>query len=169
MTDTARELALIFHPDPPESTEENDNFYQEQLKAIKAARKAAEAYFTSIEPSDPVLDQLNQLSIAKQHLEELIRLLLAYARDFTRPEPYRLHALATATGMSISGVRTAYGQNEKDIVAERIQRGDRHHSPPESSCPQDDYVPIGYIQPGYRVANWLIPPLSRPVNWEEPT
>ena len=37
-----------------------------------------------------------------------IRLLLAFAREHSRPRPYRLAELAEATGMSISGVRTAY-------------------------------------------------------------
>lgn len=40
------------------------------------------------------------------------RLLLAYAREFTDPRPYRLEDLARAAGMSVSGVRTAYDHDE---------------------------------------------------------
>jgi hypothetical protein len=41
-----------------------------------------------------------------------IRMLCAYARELTTPRPYRLADLAEAAGMSISGVRTAYGTRD---------------------------------------------------------
>ena len=41
-----------------------------------------------------------------------MRLLIAYGREFTQPRPYKLEALAAAAGMSISGTRTAYGEDE---------------------------------------------------------
>ena len=41
-----------------------------------------------------------------------MRVLIAYGREFTRPRPYRLEDLARAAGMSISGVRTAYADDE---------------------------------------------------------
>jgi hypothetical protein len=172
MTDTARELALIFCPDPADRLEdEDDTAYQARLKAARAARAEAEIHFRSVEvDDDPLLDQLRQISATKRHLEELTRLVLAYARDFTRPEPYRLQALANATGMSVSGVRTAYGEQQKHAVADRIKRSDRDntvHAPPSVTATADDYyVPTRYSQPGYRVSNWLLPPLSRPASWE---
>ena len=46
-----------------------------------------------------------------------MRLLIAYGREFTRPRPYRLEDLARAAGMSISGIRTAYDQDEIAEVA----------------------------------------------------
>jgi hypothetical protein len=46
-----------------------------------------------------------------------MRLLIAYGREFTRPRRYRLEDLARAAGMSISGVRTAYDDNEVAEVA----------------------------------------------------
>ena len=46
-----------------------------------------------------------------------MRLLIAYGREFTRPRPYRLEDLARAAGMSISGVRTAYDDDEIAEVA----------------------------------------------------
>jgi hypothetical protein len=47
-----------------------------------------------------------------------MRRLLAYGREFTRPRPYRLADLADASGMSISGVRTAYDDHEIQQVAQ---------------------------------------------------
>jgi AraC-like DNA-binding protein len=49
--------------------------------------------------------------------EARMRLLIAYGREFTRPRPYRLEDLARAAGMSISGVRTAYDDDEVAEVA----------------------------------------------------
>jgi hypothetical protein len=49
--------------------------------------------------------------------EARMRLLIAYGREFTRPRPYRLEDLARAAGMSISGIRTAYDENEIAEVA----------------------------------------------------
>ena len=47
-----------------------------------------------------------------EDLTYAMRLLIAYARHFTHPRPYKLIDLANATGMSISGVRTAYQAEE---------------------------------------------------------
>jgi AraC-like DNA-binding protein len=49
--------------------------------------------------------------------EARMRLLIAYGREFTRPRPYRLEDLARAAGMSISGIRTAYDEDEIAEVA----------------------------------------------------
>lgn len=48
-----------------------------------------------------------------------MRLLIAYGREFTRPRPYKLEDLAGAAGMSVSGVRTAYDDDEVAEVARR--------------------------------------------------
>lgn len=47
-----------------------------------------------------------------------MRLLVAYGREFVAPRPYKLDDLAQATGMSISGVRTAYDDDEIVEVAQ---------------------------------------------------
>ena len=52
-----------------------------------------------------------------------MRLLIAYARRFTHPRPYKLIDLAEAAGMSISGVRIAYGNEELAQLAELLGRG----------------------------------------------
>ena len=70
--------------------------------------------------SDPVLEALAQLRTTREDAHTALRLLLAYARTVTYPRPYTLAALAEATGMSISGVRTAYTQRDITTIAQRL-------------------------------------------------
>jgi AraC-like DNA-binding protein len=69
--------------------------------------------------SDPVLAALVDARRRRDQAECDIRVLLAYARELTRPRPYRLTDLAAAAGMSISGVRTAYTREHIE-AAERL-------------------------------------------------
>lgn len=71
---------------------------------------------------DPVLGTLAALYRQRLDAESNIRLLLAYAREFVEPRPYRLVDLAQAAGMSVSGVRTAYTTDEIHQVARAIDR-----------------------------------------------
>jgi hypothetical protein len=64
--------------------------------------------------------------------EAQVRLLIAYGREFTRPRPYRLEDLARAAGMSISGVRTAYDEDE---IAEVTRLTGARASPPTRADP----------------------------------
>lgn len=61
---------------------------------------------------DPLLACLARARDQMLAAERDRRLLLAYAREFTEPRPYRLEDLARAAGMSVSGVRTAYDHDE---------------------------------------------------------
>jgi hypothetical protein len=63
---------------------------------------------TSWQASDPVLAALRAARARRDQADRDIRILLAYARELATPRPYRLGDLAAATGMSLSGVRTAY-------------------------------------------------------------
>jgi hypothetical protein len=65
--------------------------------------------------ADPVLSTIAGLRAQQRAADAAIRRLLAYAREFNRPAPYRLADLATAAEMSISGVRTAY--TDRDVAA----------------------------------------------------
>jgi hypothetical protein len=69
---------------------------------------------------DPLLAALADSAQRKRRADQQIRLLLAYAREHTRPRPYRPADLAHAAGMSISGIRTAYTQADIDHAARLI-------------------------------------------------
>lgn len=71
---------------------------------------------------DPLLSTLSGLHAQRLQLESQMRMLIAYARRFTHPRPYKLIDLANAAGMSISGVRTAYEHEEIDQVSELLGR-----------------------------------------------
>jgi len=71
------------------------------------------------EDFDPLLVEIAAARNAMLEAEAQLRLLIAYGREFTRPRPYRLEDLARAAGMSISGVRTAYDDDEVGEVARR--------------------------------------------------
>ncbi len=72
---------------------------------------------SDVASSDPVLAALADAHARRMKAEEEIRLLLAYARRFVYPHPYTFGELASAAGMSVSGVRTAYGSQDVDKVA----------------------------------------------------
>ncbi|MET7715475.1 hypothetical protein [Streptomyces sp. NPDC005407] len=58
----------------------------------------------------------------KKAADARIRRLLAYARKFHAPRRYPLNELAEASGYTISGVRTAYDDEEVTLVARQINR-----------------------------------------------
>jgi hypothetical protein len=64
---------------------------------------------------DAVLAALADARQRRDQASRDVRLLLAYAREIAAPRPYRLADLAEATGMSISGIRSAY--TGSDVVA----------------------------------------------------
>ena len=69
--------------------------------------------------SDPVLAAIEEARNRRDQADRDIRILLAYARELARPRPYRLIDLAAVAGMSVSGVRTAYTQQDIE-TAQRI-------------------------------------------------
>ena len=71
---------------------------------------------------DPLLSTLARLRQERLRLEADMRLLIAYGRRFTHPRPYKLIDLANAAGMSISGVRTAYDDEEGEQAAGILNR-----------------------------------------------
>ena len=75
-----------------------------------------------------------------------MRLLIAYGREFTRLCPYRLEDLARAAGMSISGIRTAYDEDEIAEVAKLT--GTRPRRGPLEPVYQAYCVGCGAAYPG---------------------
>ena len=67
--------------------------------------------------ADVLLVALADARQRKQQAAQDVRLLLAYAREFATPRPYRLADLAEAAGMSISGIRTAYTPADIEAVS----------------------------------------------------
>lgn len=81
---------------------------------------------------DPLLVALREARRRKLRAEQDIRTLIAYAREFTRPRPYRLIDLAQAAGMSVSGVRTAYAPCDVERVARLLQLETPPQHPPDA-------------------------------------
>ncbi|MGW7820283.1 hypothetical protein ACWGLF_19620 [Streptomyces puniciscabiei] len=77
---------------------------------------------------DDFLRQLAALREQRDRLDRLIRAHLAYAREFVGPRPYTLASLASAAGLSISGVRTAYSAADCAVVARCLGRSPRGQS-----------------------------------------
>ncbi len=67
--------------------------------------------------NDAVLAALGDAHARRVRADEEIRLLLAYARQFVYPHPYTFGELASAAGMSVSGVRTAFNAQDVEKVA----------------------------------------------------
>lgn len=89
-----------------------------EARALVAERLRATAETAGFYGHDPLLTTLAGLRRQRHDLDAAMRRLLAYGREFTRPRPYRLADLADASGMSISGVRTAYDAHEIQQVAQ---------------------------------------------------
>jgi len=79
---------------------------------------------------DPLLTSLARARDRMLTAERDLRLLIAYAREFAEPRPYRLEDLARAAGMSISGIRTAYDDDEIGQVADITGLQPRHRGAP---------------------------------------
>ncbi|NLT55596.1 MAG: hypothetical protein GXX79_13755 [Actinomycetales bacterium] len=132
---TLNELAALRFPWPTPPRDLDDTAevvsYQAACEEVTRAREEYvesrdDPYRTADEDgaaqTDPLLSDIAEARQAMLAAEHQIRRLLAYGREFARPRPYRLIDLAAAAGMSISGVRTAYDEDEIADVAEAIER-----------------------------------------------
>ncbi|MGC0344336.1 hypothetical protein [Streptomyces sp. SLBN-8D4] len=112
-------------------------------EAREEAEQAREDYASALEAQcddlseDPVLLALGNARAAREAADREIRLLLAYAREFHGERPYKLEPLAQASGMTPSGIRTAYGSSEIETVARGIGRtpDSRRARPPATPEP----------------------------------
>jgi hypothetical protein len=102
-----------------------DRGHVSQRQAAWQEREAlAEELHVSLQEGgiDPLLSTLARLHDQRLQLEADMRLLMAYGRCFTSPRPYKLIDLARASGLSISGVRIAFTDDEITQASEILRR-----------------------------------------------
>lgn len=136
-----RDVVAILWPvpekPPAEADQEFHDQYDTELEMLDEAREAAADRLEAMVDAgngDVLLAALGDVSYTINRQERLRRLLLAYARQFVPGRGYTLDALAEATGMSPSGIRTAYKKTDVDIVAELIRVGHRPEPGPEAAA-----------------------------------
>ncbi|MFI8186717.1 hypothetical protein ACIF70_40480 [Actinacidiphila glaucinigra] len=119
------DIAAIRHPLPrpqdvtppeqfPDALEQVERARAQEAMSLEAASDGLEA--------DPLLVALSDARARRRAAEAEVRRLLAYGRAFHGSRPYRLEDLAEASGMTPSGVRTAFGEAELDFVTEQVGR-----------------------------------------------
>jgi hypothetical protein len=124
------DIAALLHPMPHRPGEDDDGdeaaeAYQAMAEAAWQEREeTAEDLRLSLQERgiDPLLSTLAGLHEQRLQLEADMRLLMAYGRCFTRPRPYKLIDLARAAGLSISGVRIAFTDDEITQASEVLGR-----------------------------------------------
>jgi hypothetical protein len=138
--DICADIAAVVNPMPAEADDDQDERWGEVAAATKQEREdEADQLRLAWEEGgiDPLLSTLASLRAQRLRLEADTRLLIAYARRFTHPRPYKLIDLAQAAGMSISGARIAYDDDEIEQLAELLGRppvppaGDDRRTDPE--------------------------------------
>ncbi|MFE9424146.1 hypothetical protein ACFYNO_14405 [Kitasatospora sp. NPDC006697] len=126
------DIAAICHPMPAPADVPEDlhndichSIHVQREEMIESLEAAADA---DSEENDPLLVAIGIARYRKEQAEAEIRRLFAYGREFTRPRPYVLADLAAAAGMSVSGIRTAYGDTEIADVEQTLGRPPRERS-----------------------------------------
>ena len=122
--DIFTDLTDLTHPLPEQPDDLDDDqltgwsaMYDELADEREAYEQGLRLSWEHEDDNDPLLGEIAAARNAMLAAEARLRLLIAYGREFTRPRPYRLEDLARAAGMSISGVRTAYDEDEVAEVA----------------------------------------------------
>ncbi|MET8182367.1 hypothetical protein [Streptomyces sp. NPDC005336] len=113
----------------PDAREEAEQAREDYAFALEAQRDDLQ--------EDPLLIALGNARAAREAADREIRHLLAYGREFHGERPYKLEPLAQASGMTPSGIRTAYGSSEIETVARGIGRtpDNRRARPPATQEP----------------------------------
>lgn len=119
--DIITDLVDLIHPMPEGPADSDPDGFSARCDEVAEEREAYEdslrLTWENQDDYDPLLGEIAAARDAMLAAEARMRLLIAYGREFTRPRPYRLEDLARAAGMSISGVRTAYAEDEVAEVA----------------------------------------------------
>jgi hypothetical protein len=118
------DLTDLTHPLPEQPDGLDDDqltgwsaMYEQEVEEREAYEQGLRLSWDDDHDFDPLLGEIAAAREAMLQAEARTRLLIAYGREFTRPRPYRLEDLARAAGMSISGIRTAYDEDEIAEVA----------------------------------------------------
>jgi hypothetical protein len=106
-----------------------DEAVREREQYVERLREEAERAADRDEEFDPLLAELARCRAQILEMERRLGLLLAYGREFVRPQPYQLKDLAAAAGLSISGVRIAYDTDEISEVEQIIGEKPRRPAP----------------------------------------
>jgi hypothetical protein len=122
--DMCAEIAALLHPMPVPDSQNDDGYAAMTEQILQEREDLTEQLRNSWTGGgiDPLLATLEDLRTQRLRLEADMRLLIAYGRRFTHPRPYKLIDLASAAGMSISGVRTAYDTDEIDQAIAILHR-----------------------------------------------
>ncbi|MFD4949612.1 hypothetical protein ACFWNT_45835 [Streptomyces sp. NPDC058409] len=123
--DLVADLAAIRNPMPTPETVTPADLYPDACAAVERHRTDDAHHLEAASDgldTDPLLLALEEARARKSAADAEIRRLLAYGREFHGPRPYRLESLAEASGMTPSGVRTAYSEEELRQVAHEIHR-----------------------------------------------
>lgn len=133
MDPIAGDVICVLHLMPEEPPEGKGFAYYEKLERTSHGRTEAEQALMDAKrsqdghgpPLDPVLLFLEQLTRERERVDDQIRSLLTYARNFVRPRPYQLRVLAKASGLSPSGIRLICNNPERmRHIARNIGRSD---------------------------------------------
>ena len=122
--DICADIAAVLNPMPAPADADQDDDWGPPAQVWEEREEEASQLRLAWEEGgiDPLLSTLASLRARRLRLEADTRLLIAYARRFTHPRPYKLIDLAEAAGMSISGVRIAYDDEEVEQLAELLGR-----------------------------------------------
>lgn len=123
--DLISDITAIRFPLPaPGSVTPADLYFEAYEKAERLRAEERENLQAACEglDTDPLLLALQDARARKAAADAEIRRLLAYGRRFHGTRPYHLESLAEASGMTISGIRTAYGDDEIEQVEHSIGR-----------------------------------------------
>lgn len=122
-TDIFDHLAALAYPmptdpaefDPPDLlADAQDHVRRQREEHAHNLRCAWEA-----EDLDPLLTEIEHVRRQRDEIDQQLRRLIAYGREFVGPRSYPLATLAKAAGLrSHSSARTFYGTAEVDAVAQ---------------------------------------------------
>jgi hypothetical protein len=140
--DIVSDVCSIVHPIPDhpgdDAPEEALDVFSDQAAEAEHARARRRAEIEAAWDGgdvDPLLGEIISARAEIRAAEQRLRLLIAYGREFVEPRPYTLDSLAQAAGMSVSGVRTAYDDEEIFTVARQIGAKLRRRESTEQAAP----------------------------------